>query len=137
MNATPHTLAGFTIVTAFQDNLLLGIPLAIGSHFALDFINESGLSKKERFQFDVLPSLLVYLVATLSGQFWLFLLGSICGNLLDIIDKKLYLATFFPSKYKSTHYFHLKSKPLINPKPEITMAIGFVSAIILILMLIY
>lgn len=135
MNATPHTLAGFTIVTVFQDNLLLGIPLAIGSHFVLDFINESGLSKKERFQFDILPSLLCYLFAIFSGHFWLFLLGSVCGNLFDLIDKKLYLATFYPNKYKYTFYFHSKKKPLINPKPEITMGIGFLSAVIIILML--
>ena len=135
MNATPHTLAGFTIVTAFKDNLLLGVPLAISSHFVLDFINESGLSKKERFKFDILPSFLCYLFAIFSSQFWLFLLGSVCGNLFDLIDKKLYLATFLPKKYKYTYYFHLKRKPLINPKPEITMSIGFISAVIIILML--
>jgi len=137
MFATPHTLAGFTIVTAFKDNLAIGIPLAIASHFVLDFVNESGLSKKEQLQFDVAPSLLCYAIAIFSGSFWLFLLGSICGNLFDIIDKKGYLAIFFPSKFKFTYYFHLKRKPPINPKPEITMGIGFVSAVILILMLIY
>ena len=135
MNATPHALAGFAIVTAFKDNLYIGIPLAIASHFILDFINESGLSKKEKFQFDVLPSLICYVIAIFSGQFWLFLLGSVCGNLFDIIDKKGYLAIFFPSKFKFTYYFHLRKKPLINPKPQITMGIGFFSGIILILIL--
>jgi hypothetical protein len=47
MFATPHTLAGFTIVIAFKDNLAIGILLAIASHFVLDFINESGLIRKE------------------------------------------------------------------------------------------
>lgn len=135
MNATPHTLAGFTIVTTFQDNLFIGVPLAIASHFILDYINESGLSKKERFQFDIIPSLACYLVAIFSGNFWLFLLGSVCGNLPDLIDKKLYLATFFPSKYKLTEYLHWQ-RPFINPTPTMTMNIGFWSAVIIILMLI-
>ena len=135
MLATPHTLAGFAIVTAFQDNLVIGIPLAIASHLALDYVNESGLSRKESFLFDALPSLICYAIAIITGNFWLFLLGSICGNLPDLIDKKLYLATFFPSKYKLTEYLHWQ-RPFINPTPTMTMNIGFWSAVIIILMLI-
>jgi len=134
MFATPHTLAGFAIVTAFQDNLAIGIPLAIASHFALDYINESGLSQKERFQFDIIPSLVCYIVAIFSGQFWLFLLGSICGNLPDLIDKKLYLAMFFPKKYKATEWLHWQ-KILINPTPIQTKALGIISALIILSLL--
>ena len=104
MLATPHTLAGFAVVTAFQDNLAIGIPLAISSHLILDYVNESGLSRKESFQFDALPSIICYIIAIASGNFWLFLLGSVCGNLPDLIDKKLYLSIFLPSKFKITSY---------------------------------
>ena len=136
MLATPHTLAGFTIVTAFKDNLAIGIPLAIASHLILDYINESGLSRKESFQFDALPSIMCYIIAIVTGQFWLFLLGSVCGNLPDLIDKKLYLSIFLPTKFKSTLYLHWQ-KPIINPNPSVTMGIGFISSVIIIFMLLY
>ena len=78
MLATPHTLAGFTIIKTFESNLAIGIPLAIASHFVLDYINESGLSRKEQMYYDALPSVLIYMLSLFSGNFWLFLLGSVC-----------------------------------------------------------
>jgi hypothetical protein len=134
MYATPHTLAGFTIVKAFEDNLVIGIPLAIISHLALDYINERGLSEEDRFTFDLIPSLFCYAIALFTGNFWIFLLGSVAGNLPDLIDKKLYLSIFIPSKFKSTHYLHWQ-KPLLNPHPNVTKTIGPVSAIIITIIL--
>ena len=133
MNATPHTLAGFTIIKTFEDNLAIGIPLAIVSHFVLDYINESGLSKKEQMYYDALPSVLIYTLALFSGNFWLFLLGSICGNLPDLIDKKLYLSIFLPDKFKMTQYLHWQ-KTLINPTANQTKLIGVVSFELLIIL---
>ena len=135
MYATPHTAVGFAIVKTFEDNLAIGIPLAILSHFILDFINERGLTKKDRLHFDIIPSLLCYLIALFSGQFWLFLLGSICGNLFDLIDKKIYLSIFLPNKYKSTKYFHFQ-KPIIHPTPKTTKLIGLISSLFIITLLV-
>ena len=134
MNALPHTLAGFTIIKTFESNLAIGIPLAIASHFLLDYVNESGLTFKEKMYFDALPSLLIYIFALLSGNFWLFLLGSVCGNLPDLIDKKLYLSIFLPNKFKMTNYLHWQ-KVLINPSANATKLIGVLSFIILLFLL--
>lgn len=134
MNATPHTLAGFSIVSTFENNLLVGIPLAIGSHFILDYINENGFTAKDRLCFDIIPSMLCYAFALFFGNFWLFLLGSICGNLPDLIDKKLYLSIFFPKKFKSTNYLHWQ-KIIINPNAKITKLIGIISFLILMFLI--
>ena len=131
MLATPHTLAGFTIIKTFESNLAIGIPLAIASHFVLDYINETVLSRKEQMYYDALPSVLIYMLSLFSGNFWLFLLGSVCGNLPDLIDKKLYLSIFFPNKFKSTEYLHWQ-KTIINPTANQTKLIGVLSFIFLI-----
>ena len=135
MNATPHTLAGITSLIIFKDNLAIGCAVATCSHLLLDYINESGLTFKERIYYDALPSLLLFVVSILTGNFMLFLLGNIFGNLPDLIDKKLYLSIFFPAWFKSTLYLHWQ-KPIINPSPVTTKIIGVISAILIIIILI-
>ena len=136
MYATPHTLAGFAIVKTFEDNLFIGIPLAIASHLVLDYVNERGLTSEDKFTFDIFPSLFCYFLALFSGEFWLFLLGSIMGNLPDLIDKKLYLSIFYPTKFKATKYLHWQ-KPIIEPSAETTKKIGLISAICIFLIMVF
>lgn len=150
MLSTPHTLTGIAIVATVA-NPILGIGLAIGSHFILDFINESGLSRKDQTHYDMNFSIMGYLISILlfiidsrdpgylflESRSYYFILGSICGNLLDLIDKKLYLAIFFPERYKPTYYFHLRKKPLLNPPPIITKVIGVVSFLLILLFFYY
>lgn len=135
MFATPHTLAGFAIIKTFEDNLALGVPLAIASHFILDFIDEGGLTAKDRIYFDLCPNLICYFLALLTGHTWLFIIGSVSGNLLDLIDKKLYLAIFYPRKFTATKYFHFQ-KQLLFPSPTLTKVIGWSSLIIIIMLFI-
>ena len=135
MNATPHTLSGITSLIIFKDNLPLGCAVATCSHLLLDYINESGLTFKERIYYDALPSLLLFVVSILTGNFMLFLLGNIFGNLPDLIDKKLYLSIFFPAWFKSTLYLHWQ-KLIINPTPKTTKIIGVISAILILIILI-
>jgi hypothetical protein len=113
MYSNPHAAAGLMITAATlaitkDENLalLIGLPLAVFSHWLLDFLKEKGMSKKEVLIYDVIPSFFYVILAFLSGYFWLFMLSWWAGNLLDLIDKKLYLTIFFPKKYKSTTYFH-------------------------------
>ena len=136
MYATPHTAVGFSIIVMFKDRLEIGIPLAIFSHFILDFIDEKGLTSKDRLYFDLTPGLICFVLAIITGNFWLLLLGSICGNLFDLIDKKLYLAIFIPSKFKPTYYFH-KHKQIIFPSAKMTKVIGWISTIIIGIILFY
>lgn len=135
MNATPHTLAGVISIASFPDNLPLGCLVATCSHFLLDYINESGLTFIDRIIYDVIPSVLLILYAIFTGNLLLLLLGNIFGNLPDIIDKKGYLTIIFPDKFKNTEYLHWQ-KVLVNPKPIVTKAIGVISLVILIIILI-
>ena len=75
MYATPHMAAGITIILAFKDNLAIGIPLAILSHFILDFVDERGLTNKDKIHYDIIPGLTVFAIALITGQFWLLFLG--------------------------------------------------------------
>jgi hypothetical protein len=162
MNATPHSLAGFgsmlatkaivgnetfgsitlelpillnnPFVIPFYYWFIIGFPLGFVTHLLLDYINESGLTKKEDLKFDIIPSVICYAIAFFTGNFGIFFSGSISGNLPDLIDKKLYLTIFFPNKFKSTRYLH-RQKIILNPKPLVTKAIGIVSCIIVITLL--
>ena len=51
-------------------------------------------------------------------------LGSVFGNLPDLIDKKLYLAIIYPTKFKATIYLHWQ-KVLYNPAPILVKYQGF------------
>jgi hypothetical protein len=136
MYATPHMAAGFSIILAFKDNLAIGIPLAIASHFILDFVDERGVPRKQAVYTDLLPALLCFIVSLFTGHFWLLFLGNICGNLFDLIDKKLYLAMFIPSKFKATKYFHFQ-KQIIFPSAKFTKAIGWISALAICSLLLF
>lgn len=136
MNATPHTVIGYSCIKLVGANPF-GFALAFCSHLLLDYVNESkGITNtKERLIYDVLPSFLTLILLYYfrgSYEAWLFVLGSVFGNLPDLIDKKLYLTIILPSKYKSTNYLHWQ-KPIINPSPFVTKIIGFVLCILALL----
>jgi hypothetical protein len=102
MNATPHTTLGYTSLKLIGVNPL-GCLVAIGTHFLADYIGERGLyTDKQRIIYDVLPTLIAFVFAYFFGgenEVWLLLLGSVLGNLPDLIDKKLYLSIFLPKKF--------------------------------------
>ena len=113
MYSNPHAAVGLVLTTTTyvltnseELAFAIGIPLAIASHYFLDFLFEKHLSKKEVIEYDVIPSLIYVLLALFSGHFWLAMFSWWAGNLFDLIDKKLYLTIFFPKKFKATHYFH-------------------------------
>ena len=115
MYSNPHAAVGlactattFFITKDLNQALWIGLPIAVISHWLMDFLREKGMSKTQVIKYDVIPSLVFYLPLFFIGfeYFWLFFLSWIAGNLLDLIDKKLYLTIFFPNKFKSTRYFH-------------------------------
>ena len=152
MNATPHTVAGYALVksifTGSIFSLIIGCISAFISHIVLDLVNESDGIKtnKQRFWLELLPTIALGLFSIYLGiqtgswwlffvEFGLFILGSIFGNMPDIIDKFFYLAILYPKKYKFTYYFHFKIKPPINPPGIVTKAIGWV--MVILFMIIY
>jgi hypothetical protein len=135
MNATPHTTLGYTSLKLIGVNPL-GCLVAIGTHFLADYIGERGLyTDKQRIIYDVLPTLIAFVFAYFFGgenEVWLLLLGSVLGNLPDLIDKKLYLSIFLPKKFKSTEYLHWQ-KVIINPTPKQTRLIGYLAMILILI----
>ena len=117
MYSNVHAFTGLAITTSIYAvtkseplAFAIGLPLAVISHYFIDYLFEKGLSKKEVFVYDILPCFLYVALAFFSGHFWLFILSWWAGNLFDLIDKKMYLAIFFPSKYKVTNYLHNHKK---------------------------
>ena len=138
MNATPHTVIGYSVIKLIGSNPL-GCLLAFGSHLLADYIGEAKgiVTTKQRIVFDVIPTIILFISAYLFGgasEVWLVFLGSIFGNLPDLIDKKMYLTILFPTKFKATNYLH-KQKVVFNPKPSITRKLGY--ALVLIVMFTY
>lgn len=158
MNATPHTVIGYALVRSiFTGSFLsaiVGCMAAFIGHIVLDLVNESNgiRTTKERIWLDIVPTAALGMLVAFFGYYlggWnlllvelgLFLLGSIFGNMPDIIDKFFYLAIIYPKKYKFTYYFHFKFKPPINPPGWVTRFIGwfmvFVMIVILVIKTIY
>lgn len=135
MNATPHTVIGYSMLKLAGGNPL-GCLLAFVSHLVADYVNENGLKTiKQRIIFDVIPTIILFIASYFYGgwyEVWLVFLGSVFGNLPDLIDKKLYLTILFPSKFKSTEYLHWQ-KPIINPNELQTKIIGYVAMILIII----
>jgi hypothetical protein len=135
MNATPHTTLGYTSLKLIGVNPI-GCVVAVATHFIFDYVGEKGIvSTKDRVIYDLLPTVIAGIFLYFySGvdEAWLLVYGSLLGNLPDLIDKKLYLTIFFPSKFKSTNYLHWQ-KPIINPKELQTKIIGYVAMILIIL----
>tara|TARA_R110000803_G_scaffold108500_1_gene176776 strand:+ start:262 stop:687 length:426 start_codon:yes stop_codon:yes gene_type:complete len=135
MNATPHTVIGYSIIKLAGGNPL-GCLLAFGSHLLADFIGESGGIKntKQRVIFDVIPTLILaissYFYGGWSEVFKVFL-GCFFGNLPDLIDKKFYLTILFPTKFKMTNYLH-KQKVFYTPKPLVVKYQGFAMVLLVL-----
>jgi len=140
MNATPHTVIGYSMIKLAGGNPF-GCLLAFVSHLLADYIGESGGIKtpKQRVLFDIVPIIILFIASYFYGgsnEVWLVILGCIFGNLPDLIDKKLYLAIIYPSKFKANIYLHWQ-KVLYNPKPLFVKYQGFamVSFVLIIYLL--
>jgi len=139
MNATPHTVIGYSVIKLIGGNPL-GCLLAFGSHLLADYIGEAKgiVTTKQRIIFDVIPTIILFISAYLFGganEVWLVILGSIFGNLPDLIDKKMYLSIMFPTKFKATIYLHWQ-KIVFTPKPNVTKYLGYALVLITIINLI-
>ena len=119
MYSIPHAATGLlitiTVYTLTQNETLayaIGMPLAIISHYFLDFLFEKGMSKKEQALFEGAPTIIYMILAIYSGHFWLMICSLIAGNFFDWIDKKLYLTIFFFHKHKKGIKFTLNQTKL-------------------------
>jgi len=121
MNPFFHASIGLAIHTTIYavskdefTTFVVGVPLSIFSHWVADFLFEAKLSSEDMLTYEGFGLCIFYggILFTDMSIFWLFFfLSSWCsGNLLDFIDKKMYLATIYPDKFKVTNWFHNHKK---------------------------
>lgn len=110
MYSLAHAAAAATIITSsvalaptLTTGLVIGGVLGVLSHYPMDYLKEAGLADG-LFKWDLFPGLLIILLSFISGVGWYTLLSFFSGNLMDIIDKKGYLATMYPYLRRSKLY---------------------------------
>ncbi len=109
MYASEHGVVGAAIVVAAAQvdpaaGLVAMVP-AFLSHWYLDWIGEAGFpTKRQTVIWEVVPFLSFACAAYLSGHGWLFAAGWFAGNLMDIVDKRAYLAPLLGWQFGMT--FH-------------------------------
>ena len=80
--------------------IALGGTAAFLSHDPIDRLGEKGYGDiQTTIVHEVVPMILFAYMAHLSGMWWLYAVGFLMGNGMDIIDKKLYLSILFPSRF--------------------------------------
>jgi hypothetical protein len=137
MYASTHAAVGTAIVgggylLAGPGGALVASGFAVASHLFVDQLNEKPYGDKTvSVVWEAIPLCIFAACAYLSGVPWVFAFGWIAGNLMDIIDKKLYLAMFFDS-VKPWNIFH-KWKPAIDLDLPTTQLYAFMSCVMYVL----
>lgn len=127
------TVLAITGVSIF--GVILGSFLAFLSHDPVDRLGEKGYpSMKITLLYEVIPFLITMLLGFYDGNFWLYLLWYTSGNVMDLIDKKLYLSVFFPKKFPATYHFKChRRRPNIQLNLKQTKIAMYISVLTIII----
>lgn len=140
MHASTHGAIGIAIITATyaitkseNKTYIIGGILAFTSHYILDFIGEAPYkSMQEMLLIEVAVYVwsiaLMFLLGIKYLKFAVF--GFFMANLMDYIDKKMYLSIFLPKEYPLTYYFHSKNQVLIPLSYQETIIAAIVSVML-------
>jgi hypothetical protein len=141
MHANTHGAIGIALVTATylvtkseKKTFIVGGVLAFASHYVLDFIGEAGYKSVQQMLF---IEFAVYLwgivLMSLLGRKILILtvFAHFMANLMDYIDKKMYLALFLPKDYEITYYFHTRDQVLLPLSYNATLIAAVVSTLLI------
>jgi len=141
MHASTHGAIGIAIITATylitkseKKTYIIGGILAFSSHYILDFIGESPYNNMQEmllieFAVYLWSLVLMFFLGLKYLKFAIF--GHFMANLMDYIDKKMYLSIFLPKEYPFTYYFHSKNQVLIPISYQATITAAIVSAILI------
>lgn len=115
---------------------LVGGMVAFLLHDTIDLLGEKSYGNtKTTIVYEAVPFSIFSIMAFLSGVWEMYFYGWFMGNLMDIIDKKLYLSIIFPSKYKSMHLFRCHRRaPKINFTRKQTINATILCSIVTIIM---
>lgn len=134
MYSSSHAAIGTTLVAGGfiaggTGGLIVGAAVAVVSHLFVDYLGEEPYGDLTTSAiWELIPMLIFAASAFLSGYPMVFLVGWLAGNLMDIIDKKLYLAMFL--KNVDPWYFFHKGKPKIKLDLATTKMYAFMSCIV-------
>lgn len=132
MYSAHHGLIGATVTVASTTliagpaGLVLGLIAAFVLHDPTDRLGEGNYGNLNiTLLLESFPFLLFLIVAYYYDCFWVALVGYIFGNGIDLIDKKLYLSVFMPSKYPATKHFrcHRRSPNVKLTKQQTILSI--------------
>ncbi|WP_405565896.1 hypothetical protein [Polaribacter sp. Asnod6-C07] len=141
MHASTHGAIGIAIITATyiitkseKKTFIIGGILAFASHYVLDFIGEFPYRTIQEMLFIefavyLWSLVLMYFLGIKYLKFSVF--GFFMANLMDYIDKKMYLSIFLPKEYPFTYYFHSKNQVLIPISYQKTIIAAIVSVILI------
>ncbi len=132
MYASQHGAVGASIVVAAAhvspDAALVAAVPAFVSHWFVDWVGEAGFPSKTRMLiWEVIPAFSFALAAWFSGVWWLFALGWLAGNMMDIIDKRFYLAPLLGWKFGML--FHRGNPPRFHLTLPQTKATAVIAAL--------
>ncbi len=140
MHCNTHGTAGIAILTTtylltknVKKTYIIGGLIAFGSHYVLDFIGEAGYQSMFQMlsietSIFLFSMLLMYKAGMKAFQLGFF--GFFIANLMDVIDKKAYLAILFPKHYDFTYYFHSKDQVLFPISYEATLGAALFSLVL-------
>ncbi|MGY6647657.1 hypothetical protein [Wenyingzhuangia sp. IMCC45574] len=142
MHCNTHGTIGIAILTTTylitkneKRTYWIGGILAFGSHYLLDYIGEASYkSMLEMLSIETSIFIVAMLLMCFNGfkALKLAFFGFFMANLMDVIDKKLYLAILFPKQFDFTYYFHTRNPPLVNISYETTIGAAICSVILVI-----
>lgn len=132
---TIATLTTYAVTDDLLTSELLGGAIAFALHDPTDRLGETPYpTSKERTLQEGIGFSIFSVCAYFSGLWRLYVIGYIMGNLMDLIDKKFYLAIFFPKKFPATHYFKChRRKPNIQFSLKQTRLANYISIFVIII----
>ena len=137
VHATAGVICTLGIYAITKDTLsagILGGILAFYSHDLFDRLGETGYRTMKQFLLIESPPLILFIVlGYFSDLTWLYLIGWVGGNCMDLIDKKLGLSIINPVKYPATFLFKAHNRlPDINLNLRQTIILCYLASLLLI-----
>ena len=135
MHSNVHATAGTAVVlTTYAITkselvaMTLGGFLAFLSHDILDYLGEASYGGVKPLVKIEIPLLILFmLTGILSGVWYLFAIGWVGGNLMDLVDKKCGLSLIDKKRFPFTKFFPCHNrKPKIQFTREVTVLAAYV-----------
>ncbi len=113
MYSNVHGVVGTSLVLAAHQitgdttaAIVWGGAAAFISHDVLDSLGEKSYGNLETsIRWELYPLWIFAMAAVWSGHWWLYAVGWIAGNGMDLIDKRMYLSIFWPDRFPFGKYF--------------------------------